>query len=66
MAPILPGLGLGEQEGDQPAEHGDRGISQLGGQLDARVSHRRSVRAERRIFNVVTPCVEFSPPQWRK
>lgn len=34
MAPVLPGLGLGEQAGDQPAEQGDRGIGQLAGQLD--------------------------------
>jgi hypothetical protein len=34
MPPVLSGLGFGEQEGDQPAEHGDRGIGQLAGQLD--------------------------------
>jgi len=34
MAPVLPGLGLGEQAGDQPAKQGDRGIGQLAGQLD--------------------------------
>jgi hypothetical protein len=31
MAPILSGLGLGEQKGDQPTEHGDRGIGQFAG-----------------------------------
>ena len=34
MPPVLSGLGFGEQEGNQPAEHGDRGIGQLAGQLD--------------------------------
>jgi hypothetical protein len=34
MPLVLPGLGLGEQAGDQPAEHGDRGIGQLADQLD--------------------------------
>lgn len=34
MTPVLPGLGLGEQAGDQPVEQRDRGIGQLAGQLD--------------------------------
>ena len=34
MPPLLPGLGLGEQAGNQPTEHGERGIGQLAAQLD--------------------------------
>jgi hypothetical protein len=34
MPPVLPGLRLGEEAGDQPAEHGDRGIGQPAGHLD--------------------------------
>jgi len=34
MPSVLPGLRLGEEAGDQPAEHGNRGIGQLAGHLD--------------------------------
>ena len=56
MPLVLPGLGLGKQAGDQPAEHGDRGIGQLAGQFD---HLRRDQRVPASRVEVV------SQPAWR-
>jgi hypothetical protein len=50
MAPILSGLGLGKQEGDQPTEHGDRGIGQFAGQLDQLRRDQRVPAARVEVF----------------
>ena len=50
VAPVLSGLGLGEQEGDQPAEHGDRGIGQLAGQLGQLRRDQRLPAARIEVF----------------
>ena len=73
VAPILSGLGFGEQKGNQPAEHGDRGIGQLAGQLgqlrrDQRVPAARvevfgqPARRHRTLAHQLGPTVRMDKP----